>query len=112
MGTGAEEKTLQFAGKEPTDHGLVQAPTIAKAFVIRIDEQRPDIAGLCVADRERDDLAVRLDDPATTGGFDGRNVVVFRDDQGSQSVLAYGEANAMHRRYVLTNGLPQYWLQG
>ena len=76
-------------------------------FVFGVHEQRPYISCLPVADCERYNDSADFDHPTPSGHFDGGNVVLFGDGQGSEPVFPYSDANAMHSCDINAIGFPQ-----
>jgi len=57
--------------KQPFDQCVVQAAPMAAAFVLRVNEQCPDVAGNCVANGETDNRTLILRDPSAASDFNG-----------------------------------------
>jgi hypothetical protein len=89
-GAGCEPQPSQASRPQPLHHRVVQPATKAAFFMRGGDEQSPDIAVDRVADRERDDLRARLDQPASSGLLNGRLVVGLGDDTRHQAILMQG----------------------
>src|SRR5690606_29486975 len=60
---------------QPGDHRIVELAAVATPFVIRIDEQGPDVPGPAVAHRKRYYATLDFDDPSAPRVLDGGNVV-------------------------------------
>jgi len=56
----------------------VKPPPVPSAFVSGINEERPNITGFAVPNRETDDFCPDLDQPTPSGAFDGIDIVVCR----------------------------------
>jgi hypothetical protein len=78
------------------------------SFVLRIHEERPDVARAGVADGEADNRAMLFSDPPPACALDDLNVVFLADGARRQPVLAHGQADAVHRRNVCPLRLPDH----
>src|SRR5882672_11521928 len=79
--------------------------------MVRVHEQRPDIAVRGVADSEGHNLFSRLDDPATTKPLNDLSRLPFRDDGRTETILPDRHADAMNGRNVLSTRLSQHGLR-
>ena len=106
---GRQPESLKACGAQPDDHRVVKPTAVAAALVVRVYEERPDIAGRGVPDRERDHGGQREregDHPpaAAFAGRDRREDVVIVPNVALPSGLPVRARDVVARLGRIGNG--------
>lgn len=107
MSSGGKPQSLQTTRPQPVDHFVVQTPAMTSGFVLWFYKERPDVAGVGVADGESDNASVALDDPPSAAPLDGDDDLFVRDDGGREAVLLDSMANTLDLENIYPNGLAE-----
>src|SRR5215210_6328291 len=100
LGPGArargEPQPLETLRPEPAYHLVMEPFAITLPLMVRVDEERPNVACRGVSNGEGQNCTLNLDDPPTAGRFNFAQIIRFGDDGRDEPVLAHGEPNAVH----------------
>ena len=104
-GFSAQAESPQATRRKPRQHFVVQALSMPLAFVKRVYKQRPDIAGVAVADGTPDDLPLHLGHPTPTSSLHRVDHLVIADDAGGEPVFMDAMANPLNGGDIVPTGL-------